>query len=158
MYSFILFASIIAQSTLVITSSSFNQDAMIPSAYTCDGVNISPELSISEVPKDSKTLVIIMYDPDAPGGNFDHWIVYDIIPGGKINESSSPGTKGINSKGEFGYTGPCPPEGTHHYHFKVYALDTNLNLKEGASRKMVEDVMAGHVLATGELVGLYKKK
>ena len=158
MYSLLILASLFTESTLIVTSSSFNDGGLIPVVYTCSGNNISPELSITEVPKEAKTLAVIMYDPDAPGGNFDHWVSFDITPAGKIKEDAEPGVKGLNGKGTIGYTGPCPPSGTHHYHFKVYALDSNLNLKEGASRKMVEDAMAGHIIASGVITGLYKKK
>src|SRR3977135_1588700 len=121
MYILIILVSMMTRSTLVITSRSFNDGEMIPSEFTCEGNNTSPELSITEVPRDAKTLVIIMYDPDAPGGNFDHWVSYDIIPAGKIKEGEEPGVRGLNGRGTTGYTGPCPPTGTHHYHFKVYA-------------------------------------
>ncbi len=158
MYSFVLLASIFIHSTLVITSPSFSDGEMMPSKYTCNGINVSPELSITEVPKDAITLVLIMFDADAAGGNFDHWVSFDIIPAGRIMENADPGIKGKNSKGTLGYTGPCAPEGIHHYHFRVYALDSQLNLKEGASRKTIEEVMADHILATGEITGLFGRK
>jgi len=158
MISFIAASAILIQSTLVITSSSFNDGEMIPPTYTCDGKNISPELAVTEVPEGTKTLVVIMVDPDAPGGNMTHWVAFDIIPGGKIKEDAEPGVKGLNGKGTLGYTGPCPSNGIHHYHFTVYALDIILNLKEGASRELVEDAMKDHVLASGDITGIYQRK
>lgn len=158
MYLLFVLISMVAQSTLTITSRSFNEGELIPSEYTCEGSNTSPELSITHVPQDAKTLVLFMFEPDAPGSSFDHWISFDIIPAGKIKEGAEPGVKGTNSNETTGYAGPCPPTGTHSYHFVVYALDTKLNLSEGASRKMVEEAMTGHIMATGKITGLYKKK
>jgi len=146
------------RSTLVVTSSTFVEGGMIPAAYTCDGKNISPDINVTEIPEGTKRLVLVMEDPDADGGTFDHWLSFDIIPGGKIKENADPGVKGLNGKGSTGYIGPCPSSGIHHYHFKVYALDTPLNLREGAGRKMVEDAMKDHILAEGELIGIYKRK
>ena len=100
-----------------------------------------------------------MEDPDAPGGTFDHWAVWNISPTDRIKENSRPGTTGKNSKGEYGYTGPCPPSGTHRYYFKVYALDSMLDLgKQDTDKKVIEMALKDHVLAYGELMGLYTNR
>jgi hypothetical protein len=130
---------------------------MIPSKYTCDGDNINPPLTIKNIPKQTKSLALIVDDPDAPSGTFDHWITWNIPPVETIGENSAPGSHGRNGSGRNGYMGPCPPSGTHHYHFKVYALDTKLTLQEGANKKQLENAMKGYILAMGELIGLYKK-
>jgi len=99
-----------------------------------------------------------MDDPDAPNGTFDHWLLWNIDPGITIiNENSAPGTQGKNGRNTNKYIGPCPPTGTHHYHFKVYALGTMLDLEEGADKAMLEAAMKGYIIAEGELVGLYRK-
>jgi Raf kinase inhibitor-like YbhB/YbcL family protein len=95
--------------------------------------------------------------PTHPKALFDHWVIWNINPEGTINENSAPGIQGKNGAGDNAYRGPCPPTGTHHYHFKVFALDAKLNLQSGASKTQLEDAVKGHVLAMGELVGLYKK-
>ncbi|MEO8086020.1 MAG: YbhB/YbcL family Raf kinase inhibitor-like protein [Bacteroidota bacterium] len=146
------------QATLTITSPDFQEGKMIPEKFTCEGANISPALTITNIPKEAVSMVLIMDDPDAPNGGFDHWVVFNIEPGGNILENSVPGIPGVNGRGESNYTGPCPPTGEHHYHFKVYALDMMLNLKSGVSKKSVLDNIAGHVIASGEIIGLYSKK
>ena len=99
-----------------------------------------------------------MDDPDAPRGTFDHWVLFNIATtNSTIAEDSAPGTEGLNGIGKPGYTGPCPPSGTHRYFFKVYALDTKLDLTGNAKKKDVEKAMQGHVLAKGELIGLYRR-
>lgn len=129
----------------------------IPSKYTCTGANVSPPLSIGLIPENTKSFALIMEDPDAPMGTFDHWIVWNIPPKRSIEENSAPGIQGKNGRKENKYTGPCPQSGTHHYHFKVYALDTKLELKEDAGKKDLEEAMKDHVISSGELIGLYKK-
>ena len=111
----------LTKNELTVTSSAFKGDGMIPSKYTCEGDNINPPLRISGIPSAAKSLAIIMDDPDAPNGTFDHWIAWNIDPVETIAENSSPGIKGKNGRSQNGYTGPCPPSGMHHYHFKVYA-------------------------------------
>ncbi len=144
--------------SLFISSPAFENNGIIPSKFTCDGDDINPEISIDKAPQGTKSLALIMDDPDAPRGTFDHWIVYDIPVGRIITQNSVPGVQGKNSIGQNNYTGPCPPGGTHHYYFKVYALDTLLELKEGADKTTVEKAMDGHILSSGELIGLYKRK
>jgi Raf kinase inhibitor-like YbhB/YbcL family protein len=144
--------------TLTVKSPAFNNNGYIPSVYTCDGNNTNPEIVFEKVPADAKSVAIIMDDPDAPKGTFDHWIMWNIPPIAKIASNSSPGVKGQNGKKENGYTGPCPPSGTHHYHFKVFALDKELDLEEGSDKDALLKAMEGHIIAKGELIGLYERK
>lgn len=143
-----------------LTSSAFTHNGSIPSEYTCDGSDLSPPLSISDVPANAKSLVLISDDPDAPVGTWDHWVVFNIPASIKeISKGKEPqGTAGKNSWGRTGYGGPCPPSGTHRYFFKLYALDTMLNLPAGSTKKQIEAAMEGHILAKTELLGLYKRK
>jgi Raf kinase inhibitor-like YbhB/YbcL family protein len=149
--------TIAAKATLTISSTAFEHDGYIPIKYTCEGKNINPPVTISGIPKDAISLALIIEDPDAPGGIFDHWVVWNIRPTEIIEENSLPGITAKNSRGEYRYTGPCPPSGTHRYFFKIYALDTMLDLDDDADKKMVEQSLHDHVLAYGELMGLYKK-
>jgi len=143
-----------------ITSSAFREGGNIPSKFTCDGSDTSPPLQISGVPSEAKSLVLIADDPDAPGGLFTHWLVWNIPPQtNSIAEGSAPkGVQGANDFGKSGYRGPCPPQGTHRYSFKVFALDRELDLRSGAKRGQVDGAMKGHIIAQGELVGRYAKK
>jgi Raf kinase inhibitor-like YbhB/YbcL family protein len=143
---------------LTVTSTAFASKTSIPKKYTCEGENVNPPLTISGIPSTAKSLVLIMEDPDAPMGTFDHWLVWNIKPTETIGENTTPGTEGKNGKEKTGYTGPCPPTGTHRYFFKVYALDDMLKLESGATKSVVERAMKKHVVAEGELVGLYKKE
>ncbi|MBI2270403.1 MAG: YbhB/YbcL family Raf kinase inhibitor-like protein [Bacteroidetes bacterium] len=147
----------VATKTLTIESPVFTNNNSIPSKYTCDGTNVNPALTIKDIPVETKSLALIMDDPDAPNGTFDHWLMWDIPVRENIEENSMPGIQGKNSKGENKYTGPCPPSGTHHYHFRVYALDTKLNLSPGTDKSALLKAMEDHILAEGELTGLYKK-
>jgi len=119
---------------------------------------VNPPLSIEGIPKGAKSLVLIVDDPDAPGGDFVHWVVFDIPITTRIDENSIFGKQGVNSLGELGYVSPCPPTGVHRYFFKIYALDAILNLNEGISKQDLETAMAGHILDKAELVGRYQKK
>jgi hypothetical protein len=143
---------------LSIKSPAFEHGKLIPKKYTCDGQDINPPLTIEGVPKEAKTLVLAVDDPDAPSGTWDHWIVWNVPAStSKIAENSVPGKEGVNSARQPSYMGPCPPGGTHRYFFKVYALDTELSLGAGSKKKDVEKAMQGHVLAKGELMGLYRR-
>jgi len=143
---------------LSLKSSAFEAGKLIPKKYTCDGRNINPALTIEGIPIEAKTLVLIMDDPDAPSGTFDHWIVWNIPASTiKIGENNVPGTEGMNGARQMEYMGPCPPSGTHRYFFKVYALDTELSLGVGSKKKVVEKAIQGHILAKGELIGLYSR-
>lgn len=146
-----------AKTTLIIGSPEFKHNEHIPKKYTCEGYNVSPPLTIGEIPAGTISMVLIVEDPDAPGGTFDHWVIWNIQPTEVIGKGIVPGVVGKNSKGEHKYTGPCPPSGTHRYFFKVFALDTRLNLDDNADKKMVEQALHNHVLASGEMIGLYKK-
>jgi Raf kinase inhibitor-like YbhB/YbcL family protein len=142
---------------MTIKSPSFAANSYIPTKFTCDGANVSPDLMISDIPKECKSLALIMDDPDAPNGTFVHWVMWNIPPNQKIGESMAPGIQGLNGKKENKYTGPCPPSGTHHYHFKIYALDSKLELGSTTDKQALETAMKGHILAAGELVALYKR-
>ena len=142
---------------LVIGSTSFEHGESIPSKYTCDGENISPPITLEHIPDGTESLALIVEDPDAPGGTFDHWIVWNIPPMQTIWENTIPGTAGKNSNGKNSYSGPCPPEGTHRYFFKIFALDAFLDIKEGANKKSLERAMENHIVATAEFVGVYKR-
>ena len=143
-----------------LTSPAFQHNGNIPSEFTCDGSDLSPPLSISDVPANAKSLVLICDDPDAPVGTWDHWVVFNIPSSAKeISKGTEPqGTPGKNSWGRTGYGGPCPPSGTHRYFFKLYALDIILNLPAGSTKKQIEAAMQNHILAKAELVGLYKRR
>jgi Raf kinase inhibitor-like YbhB/YbcL family protein len=143
-----------------ITSSAFQEGGNIPSKFTCDGSDTSPPLQITGIPSEAKSLALIADDPDAPGGLFTHWLVWNIPPQtNSIAEGSAPkGVHGTNDFGKSGYRGPCPPPGTHRYSFKIFALDRELDLPSGAKRSQVDAAMKGHVIAQGELMGRYARK
>src|SRR4029077_1157672 len=157
---FVAIASFAAGATLKITSSAFHEGGNIPSKFTCDESDTSPPLQITGIPSNAKTLVLIADDPDAPGGLFTHWLVWNIpAQTNSIAEGSAPkGVHGTNDFGKSGYRGPCPPPGTHRYSFKIFALDRELDLRSGAKRSQVDAAMKGHVIAQGELVGRYARK
>lgn len=144
-----------------LTSKVFKNNADIPLKYTCDGENISPPFSISDIPKGTKGLVLIMDDPDATGGTtFDHWVMWDIAPTTmELQEGMPPGSaiQGVTGFGAMEYGGPCPPSGNekHRYMFKLYALDALITLAEGASKSDVEKAMEGHTLDQTTLVGMF---
>ncbi len=144
--------------TMSVKSPAFAANGFIPARYTCEGSNISPPLVIDNIPEETRTLALIVEDPDAPGGTFDHWVMWNIPPDGRIEEDSAPGREGKNSAQENKFYAPCPPSGTHHYHFKVYALDTELDLPDNTHKKALVKAMEGHILAEGELTGLYQSK
>jgi Raf kinase inhibitor-like YbhB/YbcL family protein len=140
-------------------SQAFAEGATIPVKYTCDGEDTSPDLNWSNDPVGTMSFVLIMDDPDAPGGTWDHWIVFNIPPTTKsVQEGQEPqGTKGKNSWGNLGYGSPCPPSGTHRYFFTIYALDLDtLSLAEGATKSAVEASMVGHILDQASLMGTYR--
>jgi len=151
-----------------LTSPAFQHNGLIPSKYTCDGESINPSLLISDVPVKAKSLALLMDDPDIPEAakkNFnievwDHWVVFNMPASTmEIKEGKMPsGVLGSNTRGNNSYGGPCPPDREHRYFFKLYALDTMLALKEGATKKEVETAMVGHVLAKAELIGRYEGK
>jgi len=148
-----------------ITSSAFSEGGMIPRKYTCDGPDISPDLSWEGVPEGTKSLALICDDPDAPVGTWVHWVLFNIPAGEKSLPAkmvadatlSNGALHGTNDFRRLGYGGPCPPGGTHRYYFKLYALDTALQLDAGATKAKVEAAMAGHILAKAQLMGKYKR-
>lgn len=145
-----------------ITSTVFNDGGMIPLAYTCDGEGSNPPLFFSGIPREAKSLALIVDDPDSvstTGKVWEHWVVFNIPPETvSIGEGSIPhGMIGVNGKGESAYQGPCPATGKHTYHFKLYALDALLDLAPGASKQEVEEEMAGHIIDSAELVGTYSR-
>ncbi|MCR4368450.1 MAG: YbhB/YbcL family Raf kinase inhibitor-like protein [archaeon] len=148
----------IAKDELVLQSPAFVNRGKIPAEFTCDGNNQNPQLEIGGIPAKARTLALIMEDPDAPSGNFVHWVVWDIPPLLKIEKNSIPGTVGKNSDSENNYIGPCPPGGTHRYYFRVYALDKYLDLDDAYGKTELEKAMKGHVLAKGELLGFYSRQ
>jgi len=148
-------------SELSITSPAFLPDGMIPSKYTCDGADVSPPLLIGNVPEKTRSLALIVDDPDAPVGTWVHWVVWNIGAGTKeIQENSVPpgALQGTNDFRNQEYGGPCPPSGTHRYFFKLYALDSSLVAQAGATKARIEEAMKGHVLAQAELIGLYRRR
>jgi len=156
-----LFLSIAVEGGLAmkLSSPSFENNTLIPEKFTCQGQDINPELLIEEAPSGTKSLALIMDDPDAPMGTWVHWVVYNINPDSRrIEENSIPGKQCINNFGRESYGGPCPPSGTHRYFFKIYALDVELNLVNSATKGALTQAMRGHILDQAELIGLYKKK
>lgn len=146
-------------------SSAFAPNEMIPVQYTCDGQDTSPPLNWDTPPAGTQSLVLIVDDPDAPGGTFVHWVLYNLPPDTQHLPAADPNQKdleaGVQGKSSFnklGYGGPCPPSGTHRYFFKLYALDQKLGLEPGKTKEQVLQAMEGHVLATSELVGRYKRQ
>jgi Raf kinase inhibitor-like YbhB/YbcL family protein len=141
-----------------VISPSFKNNEKMPARFTCEGEDINPALQIENLPEGTKSLVLIVDDPDAPMKTWVHWVVYDIPPAGRIEESSVPGRQGINDSGGKNYHGPCPPSGTHRYYFKVYALNKVLALNEGIAKGDLEKAMKGSILSSAELIGLYKRE
>jgi len=141
-----------------LSSPAFEHNGPIPGKFTCQGEGVNPALIIEGIPPEAKSLALIVDDPDAPGGDFVHWVVYDIPVTAGIEENSIPGKQGVNSSGRTNYASPCPPTGTHRYFFKVYALDKMLNLEEGLRKADLEKAIASRILEKAELIGLYKKK
>jgi Raf kinase inhibitor-like YbhB/YbcL family protein len=147
---------------LELLSSAFQQDGQIPSQYTCDGKNVSPPLFWKDSPEGTKSFVLIVDDPDAPSGTWDHWIIYNIPPqitSLSENLSALPdgALNGKNSWNTLNYAGPCPPDKEHRYLFKLYALDTTLPANSGMSKQEIETAISGHVLASTTLVGRYQR-
>jgi Raf kinase inhibitor-like YbhB/YbcL family protein len=149
--------------TLDVRSSAFIDGAMIPSRYTCDGENISPDLEWSPPPAGTKSIAVIADDPDAPRKTWVHWVLFNLPPSLHRLEKDVPktptlangGVQGLNDSKDVGYDGPCPPSGIHRYYFKVYALDVVLRLKSGCTKEQLLAAMEGHALADGVLMGRY---
>jgi len=148
-----------------ITSTAFDEGSMIPRRYTCDGEDVSPPLAWVGVPEATISLALICDDPDAPVGTWVHWVLFNLpadisglpanVPPDKVIENG--GRHGMNDFRKFGYGGPCPPGGTHRYYFKLYALDTEINLDAGTTKAQLLKAMEDHILAQGQLMGRYKR-
>ena len=153
-----------AKMTIEVRSSAFEEGEAIPTRYTCDGLDVSPPLTWGSVPDETQSLVLIAEDPDAPRGTFVHWVIYNLPPDTrrlpedipKQLELSSGAVQGVNGAGGVGYMGPCPPNGTHRYFFKIYALDTGVDLGGRATKEDLMRVMERHVIAEGRLMGTYQ--
>jgi hypothetical protein len=147
--------------TLTVSSTAFADQGAIPRVHTCQGDNTQPPITIQGVPSATVALAMIMDDPDAPSGTFTHWTFWDLPPGQTTISSGDATTlgaiEGNNGAGRIGYTGPCPPSGTHRYMFKAYALSAKLNLPRGAEVEQVQQALQGKVLAQGTLMGTYAK-
>jgi|GEM_PF-1351662 len=151
--------------TMELQSPAFENGKALPSRFTCVGDGVSPPLELSHVPPEAKGLVVMVEDPDAPSGTYVHWLMWNwpaqtpIIPAGiKAKEKQTNGAvQGTGSSGKLGYTPPCPPNGTHRYYFRVYALDALIQLPSTSRQQDLLAAMRGHVLAQGELVGTYHK-
>ncbi|MFQ6084314.1 MAG: YbhB/YbcL family Raf kinase inhibitor-like protein [Candidatus Aminicenantia bacterium] len=148
-----------------IKSTAFDEGDMIPKQYTCDGEDVSPPLSWTSVPEGTKSLALICDDPDAPMGTWVHWVLFNLPPNIKELPENIPPQKtlangakqGTNDFRKIGYGGPCPPGGTHRYYFKLYALDTEIDLEPGITKAQLLEAMEGHILAEGQLMGKYKR-
>lgn len=151
-------ATDVSTTLLKIDSPAFENEEMIPMKYTCQGENINPPLKVADIPPGAKSLVLIMEDPDAPNGTFDHWLLWNIPVSGTIDENTKAGISGINDFGKTGYGGPCPPTGTHRYFFRVYALDAELALIPGSNKKLLLEAIDNHVMAVGEIMAKYQKQ
>lgn len=151
--------------SFTLTSSAFSEGEMIPTKYTCDGEDVSPPLRWQDAPEDTQSFALICDDPDAPGMTFVHWVIFNIPgtatslaegvnPARELPDGSRQGTTNFN---KIGYGGPCPPGGTHRYYFKLYALDTQLDLKAGISKEDLLSEMEGHIIAQTQLMGKYAR-
>jgi Raf kinase inhibitor-like YbhB/YbcL family protein len=141
-------------------SSAFENAQAIPSRHSCEGEDVSPPLRWSNAPEGTRSLALILDDPDAPGGVFTHWTVWGLDPAAEgLGEGESTPGEGDNDFGTSGYRGPCPPpgHGRHRYVFRLYALDAEPELAAGAAKAELEQAIAGHVLTTAELVGIYER-
>jgi Raf kinase inhibitor-like YbhB/YbcL family protein len=148
----------IARLEMSLTSPAFAPGEAIPLQFSCDGDDLSPELTWADLPEGTASLVLIMDDPDAPAGTWDHWILFDISPDlAGLAQGASAGTEGYNSWKQVGYRGPCPPGGTHRYVFKLVALDITLGLPAGTTKGALEAAMPGHILGQAELMGRYSR-
>lgn len=146
---------------MTLNSGAFRNESAIPDRYSKKGGNVSPPLSWTGVPNDTRSLVLIVDDPDAPKGLFTHWIVYGIDPVTREfpeNQLPEGATQGVNGFGETGYGGPQPPSGTHRYFFHLYALDTDSDMPPGLSRQEIDGLIEGHVIEEGTLMGRYQAR
>ncbi len=156
----------VGKMSISISSSAFQNGGDIPRKFTCDGADVSPDLSWTNPPEGTQSFALIADDPDAPVGTWTHWVLFDLPAStrqltenvSKVDELPSSGRQGRNDFKRIGYGGPCPPAGKpHRYFFKLYAVDRKLDLKAGASKQEVEQALQGHTLAKAELMGKYKR-
>lgn len=143
---------------LEISCDVFLNNGFIPKKYTCDGENISPPLKINKIPKEAKSLAVIVEDPDAPISTWIHWLIWNIPVTHYLKENDVIGKQGVNDFNKHFYCGPCPMSGTHRYVYKVYALDTLLNMPDNTKKHQLLRAMSNHILGYGEIVGLYKRE
>lgn len=147
-------------SRMKLTSPTFSHGETIPKKYTCNGEDVNPTLNISETPQEAMSLVLIIDDPDAPNGTWSHWTVWDIPTSTKVIEENSVPTGAIVGENDFKqslYRGPCPPRGTHRYFFKLYALDTIINLPQSSTLSELQNAMKNHIIEEAELEGIYEQ-
>jgi Raf kinase inhibitor-like YbhB/YbcL family protein len=152
--------------SMELKSPAFGEGDMIPKKYTCDGQDISPPVEWTSVIKGAQTLALICDDPDAPGGTWVHWVIFNLPNDTKnlaeniphLKELPNGAKQGTNDFGKIGYGGPCPPGGTHRYYFKIYSLDTDLDLEAGATKAQLLQAIEGHILEEGQLMGKYKRQ
>ena len=144
-----------------VESNAFRHNEQIPQKYTCDGDDVNPPLRIENIPSSAKSIALIVDDPDAPGKTWVHWVLWNVPPSTtEIKEDSVPrgAAQGINDFRNNSYGGPCPPSGTHRYFFKLYALDTVLELSSRSTKADLEGAMRGHIVGRTELMGLYRRR
>jgi Raf kinase inhibitor-like YbhB/YbcL family protein len=154
-------AKIPSKHAMNLTSPDFGEGKNIPERFACDGKDISPTLNIEGIPSEAKSLVLIVDDPDAPGGNFTHWLIWNIVPDLTeiiANKLPAHALQGVNDFGKSRYSGPCPPAGVHRYYFRLYALDTTLTLPQASKRKAVDSAIGGHIIGEATLMGRYGRK
>jgi Raf kinase inhibitor-like YbhB/YbcL family protein len=150
-----------SQAVMKLISPDFSDGGNIPERFTCDGEDISPTLKIEDAPAAARSLVLIVDDPDAPVGTFTHWLMWNLIPDATEIAANSPpsdAVQGVNDFGRSKYGGPCPPSGVHRYYFKLYALDTTLQLPAKSKRKAVDAAIKGHIISEATLMGRYARK
>ena len=146
--------------SMKITSPDFSADGMIPARFTSDGANVNPRLDIAGVPAEARSLVLIVDDPDAPAGTWNHWLLWNINPATAMIAGGSVPSGAVQGRSDFGqekYIGPSPPSGTHRYFFRLLALDAKLDLPAGAGRAALDKAVRGHVLMKAELMGRYRR-
>jgi len=146
-----------------VTSTAFGEGAMIPKKYTCDAQNVSPQIAWSGVPAGVKSIALICDDPDAPAGDWVHWVIYNMPAGTNglaegVQALPAGSKRGTNDFRKTGYGGPCPPSGVHRYYFRIYAIDSVLSLGDGATKAQLLKAMDGHILAQGALMGRYRRQ
>jgi Raf kinase inhibitor-like YbhB/YbcL family protein len=143
---------------LKLSSTAFEGNGLIPGKYTCDGENISPPLDVENIPEEAKCLALIVDDPDAPSKTWVHWIMWNMPLTHHIKENEAHGIEGLNDFHQNHYGGPCPPSGTHRYFFKLYALNSLLDLPANTEKPALEKAMSEYIVGFGELIGCYKRK